>query len=380
LFDEVVILSSRSKLGSKAVLGPFYVADYRAGSFVLLKRNPNYWKRDAAGRRLPYLESVRLEIQSNRGLEALRFTRGEVQLINSVDPQFFDRLPAAAVHDIGPSLDPEMMWFNQVPTAPVSAYKRAWFRSRNFRRAVLTAIDRDAICRVVYGGHARPAIGPISPANEFWFNQKLKPLNFDRSGALALLAQDGFHLSGGILHDAQAHEVEFSLITNAGNEPRARMAAMIQQDLAAIGIHVNVVTLDFASLIDRITRSFDYESCLLGPINSDLDPNAQMNEWLSSAPNHQWNPSQKTPASPWEAEIDRLMRLQASTTDRKSRKAAFDRVQQIAWDEAPFLSLVNKDALCAISPNVQSAQPVVLRPQTYWNIEHLSLGAQLALK
>jgi peptide/nickel transport system substrate-binding protein len=97
--------------------------------------------------------------------------------------------------------------------------------------------------------------------------------------------------------------------------------------------------------------------------------------WLSSASNHQWNPEEKSPATPWEAEIDRLMRAQASTTDNKKRKEYFDRVQEIVAEQAPFIYLVNKNSLSAISPVVRNAVPVVLRPQTYWNIDSLYLAS-----
>jgi peptide/nickel transport system substrate-binding protein len=153
---------------------------------------------------------------------------------------------------------------------------------------------------------------------------------------------------------------------------------MIQQDLAGIGIKLNVVTLDFPSLIERITRTYNYEACLLGLTNNDLDPDTQMNVWLSSAENHQWNPSQKTPATPWEAQIDSLMRAQAATTDIRKRKQAVDRVQEIVWQQEPFIYLVNKDAMSAISKSLHNAHPVVLGPQVYWNIEELTLGSQLA--
>ena len=153
------------------------------------------------------------------------------------------------------------------------------------------------------------------------------------------------------------------------------MAAMIQQDLSGIGIRLNVVTLDFPSLIERITRSFDYEACLLGLVNNDLDPDSQMNVWLSSAENHVWNPNQKTPATAWEAEIDRLMRAQASALDVNKRKLAIDRVQEIAWQQEPFIYLVNKNSLSAVSTALNNAHPVVLRPQVYWNADQLSLGS-----
>ncbi|HKF46441.1 MAG TPA: ABC transporter substrate-binding protein [Terracidiphilus sp.] len=381
LFDQVAIESARSPLHEMAVLGPYYVAENKSGSYVLLERNANYWKRDSAGRRLPYIDSVRLDIQQNRDLEVLRLVRGEIDLIGSLDAENFERLRARAPQfavDNGVGLDSEQIWFNQVPAAPIPAYKKAWFTSTRFRQAISHAINRDDIARVVYRGHARPAVSWVSPANRLWFNASLQPHRFDPNLALELLAQDGFRLQGGILHDRAGQPVEFSVITNSGNKAREDMAAMIQLDLRRIGIRVNVVTLDFPSLIERITRTFNYEACLLGFVNDELDPNAQMSAWLSSEENHQWNPSQKSPATAWEAEIDRLMRFQASSLDYRKRKQAVDRVQQIVWDEEPFIYLVNKESLSAVSPNVHNASPVALRPQVWWNIEQLTLDTQVA--
>jgi len=380
-FDQVAIMSAKSPKKEMAALGPFYVADYKAGSYVLLKRNPNYWKKDANGQPLPYLQGVRLDIQSNRDIEALRFKRGEIDLINSIDAEYYDRLGEASpalVRDAGPSLDSEQMWFNEGAKSPVAAYKMAWFRSQNFRRAVSEAINRDDLARVAFSSHAKPAMGPVSPANRVWFNSNLKPIAYNTASALQRLQQDGFRMDKNVLRDKDGHEVEFAIITNSGNKYRERMATMIQQDLGKIGIKVNVVTLDFPSLIERMTESFNYEAVLLGLTNVDLDPNTQMNVWLSSGDNHQWNPQQKSPETFWEAEIDKLMRQQASSVDPRVRKAAFDRVQQIVADQVPFIYLVNKNALSAISTSLHGEVPVVLRPQTYWNIERLTLNSEVA--
>ena len=381
LFDQVAIMSAKSPQKEMAVLGPYYVEVNKAGSYLILKRNPNYWEKDPAGRPLPYIESVRLDIQQNRDIEMLRLTRGEIHFINSLDAEYFDKVVAqdpSMAHDAGASLDSEEMWFNQVANSPLPPYKKAWFTSTNFRRAISEAINREDLARIVFRGHAHPAVGPVSPANKFWFNAKLQAHPFDQKSALQRLAQDGFRLQDGVLHDRDGHAVEFSVITNAGNKYRERMATMIQQDLSGIGIKLNVVTLDFPSLIERITHTFDYEACLLGLVNDELDPNAQMTLWLSSADSHQWNPSQKTPATAWEAEIDKLMRAQASTLDPKKRKEDFDKVQEIAWQQEPFIYLVNKNALSAVSPALHNAHPVVLRPQVYWNIDQLSLSSEVA--
>jgi len=382
LFDQVAIMSAKSPKKEGAVLGPYAVVDYKAGNYVLLEKNPNYWRHDSAGKQLPYIQTVRLDIQSNRDNEMLKLVHGEIDFINSLDAEYFDKLSQqnpSLVHDSGVSLDSEQMWFNQVPTSPLPDYKKAWFRSTAFRRAISEAINREDLARVAFRGHARPAVGPLSPANKFWFNTKLQPHPFDQKSSLSRLTQDCFHMQDGVLKDRDGHAVEFSLITNAGNKYRERMAAMIQQDLSGIGVKLNVVTLDFPSLIERITRSFDYEACLLGLINNDLDPNSsQMNVWLSSGENHQWNPNQKTPATPWEAEIDKLMHEQANSLDPRKRKAAFDRVQEIAWEQEPFIYLVNRNALAAVSPNARNVHPVVLRPQVYWNIDEISLGNEVA--
>ncbi len=373
LFDQVVIMSRKSPKKEAAVLGPFSIAGRKAGAWIRLERNPNYWKTENS-RRLPYLDSIQLDIQQSRDAEFLRFRRGELHMIAALEPEQFEELAKAGgglARDAGPTLANEFLWFNMVPAAPLPAYKKAWFASRNFRKAVSSAIRRDDLCQVAWRGHAAPAVGPFPAVNRFWFNTRLKPQPFDLDAARKLLNQDGFRQSGGVLHDRENHPVEFSIITNAGNKSRERMAAMIQQDLAAIGIRLNVVTLDFASLLERISKSQQYESCLLGLNNVALDPDGQMNFWLSSSSQHCWNPRQPTPATGWEAEIDRLMREQAAQPDPRRRKAMFDRVQEIVQEQAPVIYLINRNALVAVAPSLRNIQPSVLDPRLVWNIDQI---------
>jgi peptide/nickel transport system substrate-binding protein len=376
LFDSLSIVPARTAGRFPASAGPFFVAEYKSGEFVRLTRNPRYWKKDAAGRQLPYLDSMRIEFQPNRDLEVARFLRGELDLINKLEPLGFDRVakanPAAA-RNAGASLDSEFVWFNQRPSPGLPEWKRKWFTSAAFRHALSQSIRRDDIARVVFGGHAHAAAGPVSPANRFWFDAALKPLPYDGQTPLQALAAEGFTLRDGVLRDGERHPVEFSLITNAGNRPRQAMAAVVQEDLGKIGIRVNIVTLDFSSLIERIMKSFQYEAALLGFANVELDPNEQMNVWLSSGQQHAWWPGEKTPATPWEAEIDRLELAQASEASRDARKKAFDAVQKIAVKQEPIIYLVNPDYLGAIAPRVKGAQPGAIPPQILWNVEWLQV-------
>ena len=379
LFDEIAISPARmaGKADSSVVLGPFSVGEQKAGEYVRLKRNPQYWKKDDAGHQLPYLNSMRLYVLSNRDTELIRFRQGDIQLINNMSPDLYEQLhseDAAVARDLGPSIEAEQLWFNEVSRSPLPEYKKAWFRSHNFRRAISMAINRADLARVAFRGHATPSVGLLSPANKLWFDKSLKSPTYDPNGALELLKKDGFRKDGDVLKDKTGNPIAFSLITNTGNKQREQMGSLIQQDLQQIGIKLNFVPLDFPSIAERIMKTYDYDACMLGLTNVDLDPNGQANVWLSSADLHQWNPAQKTPATSWETEIDKYMRAQASTLDRDQRKAAFDKVQEIASDEQPMLYLVDKNALVAISPRVKNADPVVLTPQTYWNIEYLSLS------
>jgi peptide/nickel transport system substrate-binding protein len=378
LFDQLAITSRRSEQWNQQVLGPFQVAEHKHGQYVLLKRNPQYWKTDSSGRKLPYVGSIRLDVQPNRDVELLRFRRGEIHFIDKLEPEAFLRLRsqmASAAIDAGPSLDSEVLWFNQVPDAPIPASRRAWFRSLRFRRAVNIAIARDDIVRLVYRGYALPATGHISPSNKLWANSALLAPRYNPLEALTLLQQDGFRKRDATLLDPAGSPVEFSIITNAGSKTRMQMATMIQQDLKKIGIQVNIVPLEFGSLVERITQTNLYEACLLGFTNMEAEPTTQLNVWVSSGTLHAWNPGQKSPATPWESEIDRLMRSQAGEPQRR-RKVAVDRVQQIMAEHVPIIYLVHPKVLVAVSPQVANvaASPVV--PHLYWNIEYLDLQAK----
>ena len=377
VFDEIAIEPADRPSEGHITAGPFVVAEYRRSQYVRLRRNPHYFEKDAsAGNLLPYASGIRLDIVENPEQETRAFLRGEYDLIEGLPPDYFEllrRRDPASARDLGPSLNTEQVWFNQSPEAPLPTWEKSWFQNRAFRTAVSEAIHRSDLARIAYGGHATPANGFISPANTAWYNQNIPVPHTDVSAARLLLAKAGFHPNGSVLEDASGHVVKFSILTNAGNAARLKMATMIQQDLGALGMQVTVVTLDFPALVERLMHTQEYEACLLGLENVDPDPNAMMNIWLSSSPNHQWNPSEKLPATPWEAEIDRLMNLQATSISSVERKRAVDKVQQIVADQKPFIYLVYPNVLVAVSPRLRGVQPAVLTPNLFWNVEKLQL-------
>lgn len=374
IFDQIAIEPANRPSEGRVTSGPFTVTEYKRGQYVRLRRNAFYWRRDGAGRQLPYASGIRLDIENNREREISLFQRGEYDVIDGLPAAYYSLLAKrspSSVHDLGASLNTEQLWFNQYRAAPLPEYEKAWFRNRSFRVAVSEAIHRADLVRIAYDGHATPASSFISPANKRWYNSALQSPRESATDAARLLAGSGFHRSGNQLYDSAGNAVRFSILTNAGNPARQKMAAMIQQDLAAMGMEITIVALDFPALIDRLMHKQDYEACLLGLSDVEPDPSSMMNVWLSSSPNHQWNPAEKAPETDWEAEIDRQMQLQASSASQRTRKQAVDRVQQIVADQQPFIYLVYPNALEAISSRLSGVEPAIVAPGPLWNIEFI---------
>ena len=376
VFDEIAIEPAERPSEGRVSAGPFVVSEYKRGQYLRLVRNPFYWKRDTNGVQLPYLSGVRLDILNSRETEELRFVRDQYAFLDLVPPEGFDslnrRLPGT-VHDLGASLNTEQMWFNQAGSAPLPSWEKAWYANQAFRQAVSLAIHRTDLARIAFAGHATPANGFISPTNSVWYDHALPPVTADPAAAMRLLTAAGFQKTGGLLVDHDGHPVKFSILTNAGNRSRERMAALIQQDLSSLGMQVNIVTLDFPALIERLMHTSDYQAALLGLSDIQPDPSSMMNIWLSSSPNHQWNPAEKIPATPWEAEIDRAMHQQAETNDPKVRKASLDRVQELIAQQVPFIYLVYPNVLCAASSSLEGVRFTVLQPDVISNIDSVRI-------
>src|SRR5207245_9330380 len=124
-------------------------------------------------------------------------------------------------------------------------------------------------------------------------------------------------------------------------------------------------------LLDRVTQTKEYDACVLGMVSPDADPNVDVNVWLSRGGTHLWNPSQAQPATPWEAEIDRLIQEQMSARTFEQRKKLYDRAQEILAEEQPIIFLASPHLLVGAKNVVGNFRPAVLEPYVLWNVEQL---------
>ncbi len=365
-------------------LGPFRFVRYLPGQRLELERNPHYWKVDRNGQALPYLDQLTFVFAASQEAQVLRFERGDIHLISPLSSESFQLLersrqrPSLMLQDIGPGLAYNFLFFNLNPVDPEAlpkvASKQRWFRQRAFRQAVSTAIDRQALIRLVFRGRASLISSHVSSGNRLWIHSGLPLPERSLPRARKLLQEAGFSWreDGGLM-DGDGQSVTFTLATSSSNAQRLDMATLIQKDLEDLGMEVQVVPLEFRALINRLTGTFDYDASLLALGGGDVDPNSAMGVWKSDGSNHLWHLGQEKPASPWEAEIDDLLERQLVTLDVERRKALYDRVQEIAAEQLPFIFLVSRNILVGARRQVGNFQPSIVGHPTLWNVDTLFL-------
>jgi peptide/nickel transport system substrate-binding protein len=367
-----------------AGLGPFRFKEYRPGQRIVLERNPYYWKIDREHQRLPYLDELVFIFAGTEDAQVMRFAARETDIISRLSAENYKLLSrdqaraGSQLIDKGPSLEYNFLLFNLNNLGSKKldeiTRKQAWFRDTRFRQAVSAAVDRDSIVRLVYGSRGTPLWGNVGPGNKLWVNQNIPHPKRSLEAARQLLKSAGFSWnSSGQLLDASGKPVEFSIVTSSSNTQRMKMATLIQDDLSHLGMQVHVLPLDFRAMLDRVFQSFDYETAIMALGGGDADPNPEMNVWLSNGSSHLWQLGETKPASAWEGEIDRLMREQMVTLDYQRRKKLFDRVQELIFENVPFVFLVTPNILAGASARVGNFEPAVLDPYTLWNADALYL-------
>jgi peptide/nickel transport system substrate-binding protein len=370
-----------------AGLGPFRVKNYVAGQQIVLERNPYYWKADRDNHRLPYLDELVFLFVGSEDSQVMRFEAGETDIVNRLSTENYSLLSReqsrtnSQLMDLGPSLEYNFLVFNlnDLSSKKLDGItgKQAWFRELKFREAVSVAVDRDAIVRLVYGKRGTALWGNVGPGNKLWINRALPHPQQSLETARQLLKSAGFSWSNaGQLLDPSGKVVEFSIVTSSSNTQRMKIATLLQDDLAHLGMQVHVVPLDFRAMIDRVFQSFDYEAAIMGLGGGDADPNPEMNVWLSSGSSHLWNLGETKPATPWEREIDGLMQQQMITLDYQKRKRLYDRVQQLIAENLPFIFLATPNILVSAGAQVGNFHPAVLDHYTLWNADQLYLRSQ----
>ena len=349
--------------------GPYRMARYVPAQFIEYRRNPAYWRMDDAGRRLPYLDGETVLIVPDQEATYLKFVAGQTD-IHSPRPEEIGELRSRAdqlrvtVEEIGLDTGSTFVAFNRNPRAytrdGATEPRLGWFTDLRFLRALAHAVDKQAMIVNTLNGYGKPAVAEISPENTLFHNPNLQDYAYDLAAARRLLQDAGFadRDGDGVLEDPQGHAVAFTLTTNAGNRVREKMCAILAEDWAKLGLKVSYRPLEFQALVEKLNSTYEWDAILIG-FTGTLEPNNGANLLRSSGNLHFWNPNQRTPATPWEAEIDALLEQGARELDTAKRRPIYWRIQEILHEQLPMIETVRPVTFVAYARALQNYRPTV---------------------
>ena len=241
------------KVGAKGLAakpvgtGPFYLAEWKRGDYILLKKNPYYW--DAGNVRL---DAVRILTVPDDNTRILKLLNGEVDAISFVP---FGRITELKNNpDVDVILDPstrtDYLMFN---------HSKKPYGDRKVRQAFSYAINRASIVRSVLFGYGEPAASFL-PLGAVGRDNSLKPYPYDPGKALQLMKESSV-----------PNGFTSALLVQAGDVTWSQVATIIKEQLKAIGVTVNIQQIDPTQLIDTQSKG-NYEISLQYWTNDIIDP------------------------------------------------------------------------------------------------------------
>ncbi|MFW5981424.1 MAG: ABC transporter substrate-binding protein [bacterium] len=365
--------------------GPMILGDYRPAERLVYIRNANYWKLAPNGESLPYITRWVNQIVPSTDTRLLEFEAGNTHLTSFL-PQNYDRIVAGeaagnyTVMESGVSMTSTLITFNMNPRNPdfqENPHKKEWFRNIHFRRALNHATDRETIAEQIYAGKAVPQWSPVTASNTFWMNDDVEKYPFDLEKAREELEAGGFSWDEeGRLIDPEGNRVEFNILTTETSDEWVSMMNIITSDYRALGARVNSTAVAFNNLIERLTNSYEWDIIIVGWGGGGTELYGGHTMWLSSAPYQMWNPEKEEPEFEWEARIDEIWDLAATTMDNEGRKEYYDEWQQIYSEQLPLLYTVNVETFVAVTNSLKNVRPSALGADLYngsvtWDIGNL---------
>ena len=321
---------ARSPVGT----GPFKFVEWKENDYILLEKFPGYWETDTAGGKLPYLDKVMLRIIVEPSTLVAALKTGEVDLVNSVSPQFMADLrkdpKLTALTAVGGNW--QCFHFNLAKEP---------FNDKALRKAVTFAVDRKEILEKVEFGEGIVAHGPISPPMGAFYDPEFeKGKNgqyYDPEQAKTWMKQAKY----------DGREV-LLLSPNAGTAPRR--AEVIQAQLAKIGVKVRIELADFPTFRRRWLQEKQWDLVSL-QWDADLDPDETVYPELHSA--EAWN------AGKWvNKDFDRAVEQARAENDFKRRKKAYDDCVRAILEDAPVTILLHVNEQKILHKHVKGFQMI----------------------
>lgn len=320
--------------------GPYKFVEWKTGEKIVLEANPEYWEGK------PYIERYIYRIIPDSATQFLEFKSGGVDYMGLTPLQF-------ARQTEYPEFKKNFNKYQYLAFAyTYLGYNltNPMFQDKRVRKAISFAIDKQELVDGVLLGLGRAATGPYKPGT--WvYNDKVERYDFNPQKARELLAEAGWKdTNGDGILDKDGKPFEFTIMTNQGNDSRAKTVEIIQKKLKEVGINVKPRVMEWAAFLQMIDKK-DFEAVVLGwTIGQDPD---LFDIWHSS----KTNPKELNFISYRNQEVDDLLTKGRETFNQEERKKYYSRLQEILADDAPYTFLYVPDALPAVHARFHGIEP-----------------------
>jgi peptide/nickel transport system substrate-binding protein len=332
-------------------MGEWFLTEYAPGQRLVYRRNPDYWKKDSTGVSIPYPYENIVQILPDKNTQFLVFKEGKMEGYSS-RPEDLNELiekqnTGYTVFNADGSVNAPLWSFNQNPkNRDTPQYE--WFTQKEFRQAMSCLLDRDRIIAQVYRGLAESKIDFFPPPNPYYNPDITLHYLYNPGQALALLESIGIRRDkGGVMRDGRDRQIEYDLSIASDGTVTADTAAIIRDEMAKVGIKVNIRAIDFQKLVEQLSFSHDWQSVMIG-LGSNFFPTQGSNVWPSTGNLHFWYPLQESPATDWEARIDYLYNEGKYTIDREEAGEIWDEYQRIILEQCPVIYLLRPRSFFAL--------------------------------
>lgn len=334
--------------------GPYKFVEWKTGEKIVLAANPDYWEGKPYIERyiyriIPDQATMFLELKSSgidyMGLTPLQYARQtEFQEFKKNFNKY--RYLASAYTYLGYNL------------------KNTLFKDKKVRKAISYAIDKQELVDGVLLGLGKSATGPYKPGT--WvYNDKVERYDYNAQKARELLAEAGWKdANGDGILDKDGKPFEITIMTNQGNESRAKTVEIIQKRLKEVGIVVKPRVMEWAAFLAMIDKK-QFEAVVLGwTIGQDPDT---FDIWHSS----KTQPKELNFITYSNPEVDDLLVKARETFSQDERKKYYDRIQEILADDVPYTFLYVPDALPAVHARFRGIEPApagIMHNFIKWNV------------
>ncbi|WP_099022453.1 ABC transporter substrate-binding protein [Mycolicibacterium palauense] len=323
--------------------GPFSFVGQRSGDSITLKANPDYW--DGA----PGLSGVTYRFISKPSTALSALQAGEIDWTDSVPTQRVAQLANDdSIHlAVTPSND---YWYLALNEA-----RRPWDDVR-VRQAIAYAIDRDSIEQATNYGTATVNQLAIPEGNPWYTPYDRYSYDLDKARSLLAEAQA----------DGTPPPRNLDMLVTGDYPETVTAAQIIADNLAPLGITVNIRTVDFATWLDEQNNG-NFDMLMMGWLGN-IDPDD-----FYYAQHHTDGTSNAQKFS--DPEVDRLLDAGRVETDRKARHEIYDKAASRIADEVSYIFLYNPSVIQAWNPELSGYEA---RRDAAVRFRHASLGEDAA--